>query len=753
MRAAHWRLVLRRSRSEWLMVVAAWLVVLAAASLISAGVMYSDAVARSGLLRVLADAGPTEVNIQVRARVDRGTAAAADARVVEELTRTLDGLTAPIVRSGRSESFALPGQVTGEVTDLAVFGSAEGIEDHATLRAGAWPVAGQAPVQVALSEPVASRLHLAPGDELTLLSRLDPALSIAVRVAGVYRVADPADPFWWGDQLALEGVAEGRSFTVFGPLMVAREDLLTRTLVHRVELSWRTFPTLDQIEPQALTSLRARVGALPDRLDAALDGSETVQVDTGLGPLLDRASASLLVSGTGVLLLNVQLAILAGYALLLVAGLIVEQRRAESALLRSRGASTGNLAWFALLEGLVMVVPAAILGPLLAVGLLHAFNVVGPLAGSGVRLEPRLGESAVLSSAVAATAALFGLVVPAVISAGPLAGIRRSFGRQVGRTFAHRMGLDIALVALAVIGLWQLNRYGAPLTRSLRGTLGADPLLVAAPAIGLLAGAVLALRLVPLLGRALEELLAHRRGLVSSLGARQLARRPLRYTRSALLLMVASAIGFFAGAYSATWGESQRDQVDYEVAADVRVISPGSAESPMWNLAGAYAQLPAGAESLPVLKDSFDLGQFGGRGTLVALDSSRASAVVAFRSDLADVPLGELMGRLDAGRPNVDLASLPGFPARLGLDLEVGLEALLTDEYPGRIPSGGSGASVAAIVRDAAGLIHRFAGDTADLRDGAGRVVVPLETPAEEATARTLAYPLELLAIEAVLRV
>ena len=62
----------------------------------------------------------------------------------------------------------------------------------------------------------------------------------------------------------------------------------------------------------------------------------------------------------------------------------------------------------------------------------------------------------------------------------------------------------------------------------MRGTLGLDPLLVAAPAIGLLAGGVLALRLMPLMAALIERVVARGRHLVGAMGARQLARRCAR---------------------------------------------------------------------------------------------------------------------------------------------------------------------------------------------------------------------------------
>ncbi len=206
------------------------------------------------------------------------------------------------------------------------------------------------------------------------------------------------------------------------------------------------------------------------------------------------------------LLLTIQFVILAAYALVLVAGLLVEQRRIETAMLRSRGATAGHVAWMALLEGLVLVVPAALAAPWLAVGALRLFDAIGPLADAGVSIEPRVDSVALIVAGIAGLACLVGLVVPALASGRGLAAVRQTIARQGNRSLAQRLGIDLALVILAAIGLWQLRQYGAPLTASVRGSVGLDPLLVAAPAIGLLAGAILALRVVPLLAELAERL-------------------------------------------------------------------------------------------------------------------------------------------------------------------------------------------------------------------------------------------------------
>jgi hypothetical protein len=188
----------------------------------------------------------------------------------------------------------------------------------------------------------------------------------------------------------------------------------------------------------------------------------------------------------------------------------------------------------------------------------------------------------VLVAAAAGLAGVVALALPTLSSAVSLSGVRAAIGRQAGRTLPQRLGIDLALVAvaIAIVAIWQLRLYGAPLTRNARGVLGVDPLLVAAPAIGLLGGAVLALRIVPRVAELGERVLERRRGLVGPLGGRQLARRPLRYTRSALLLMLAAGLATFATAHAATWSRSQADQAAYRAAADVRVAWPRARTRP-----------------------------------------------------------------------------------------------------------------------------------------------------------------------------
>ena len=237
---------------------------------------------------------------------------------------------------------------------------------------------------------------------------------------------------------------------------------------------------------------------------------------------------------------------------------------------------------------------------------------------------------------------------------------------------AQRLGIDLALVALAVVALWQLRLYGAPLTRNARGVLGVDPLLVAAPAIGLLAGAVLATRLIPRLAEIGERTLSRGRGIVSPLGARQVARRPLRYTRSALLLILAAALGTFAATSAATWARSQVDQAAYRSAGDIRAILSDYPDLPDWASGSAYRSIPGVTAATPVSGLSLDIGRTVRDGRLLAVDPAATARIVRFPPEAAGAPA--LLDRLAQDRPTTAAVALDGEPRRLALTLDADLE-------------------------------------------------------------------------------
>ena len=120
--------------------------------------------------------------------------------------------------------------------------------------------------------------------------------------------------------------SSSRSFTTTGPVVVALDDLLQDVGGRELDLEWRAIPDVNGLRVGGLNALREELGTLDDRLrDDRLPGRQ-LRVESELPGILTEVERRTLVSQGGVMLLTIQFAILAGYAILLVAGMLIERQ-------------------------------------------------------------------------------------------------------------------------------------------------------------------------------------------------------------------------------------------------------------------------------------------------------------------------------------------------------------------------------------------------------------------------------------------
>lgn len=760
---AAWRNLIKRLTVDWLILVAGTVTILLAMVLLAAGPIYADAVTQSSLQRTLADAPLADASVVVSVRTPPSDHSTIDRIATSELGDVFAGVNTTVTRVIDAETLELPDQTGEGLVALAQIRSMERIEEHATILAGSWPETGP---QAAVNDSIAEHLGIAVGDSLVLSDRRDRDRQVEIELVGIYRLDDDADPYWRGEELALNGVVESRGFRTFGPFIV--DETALSDITPRAVAAWRAQPDFVTLEVAEASRLGGRVTALPRALNdaiAAIDGSNgrfsEFGVDTALDRLLAGTGRSLTVTRSSVLALLIQLAILAGYALALTAGLLVETRSTETALLRSRGASPGQVTAVAGLEGILLTVPVALAAPSVAVWTLEALASFGPLAPVALEVAPTVTTESQVIVFVAAALAVASLAWPAWRSARSMSGTTRRTTRQRARSGGQRAGVDIALVGLAILAFWQLHSLGPQVSSTIQGRFGVDPVLIAAPTLGLLAGSVLALRIVPLLARAAERVAAAGRGSVPALSAWQVARRPLRYARSALLLIMAVAIGFFATSYSSTWLQSQSDQADFQVGADLRLEPNRRIGDSIidLHLIAAHEAIPGVTRSMPVSRieravpGSDLLGQF------LLLDATAAIDVVEPRADLAP-DFARHMGELAAGRFTLPGVELPGEPERVGVIVEAVEEELEFGfgMFPGEghepaerhteiLPPGFNGV-LSLVLRDGNDLLHRMSLGRVEVNQGPQTIGAPLLAELGVGTTAAPAYPLRVVAIE-----
>ncbi|GGY97141.1 ABC transporter permease [Streptomyces poonensis] len=706
--------LLLRLRAHWVLVGAAFLVVLLTTTVLATLALFSGAVGDAALRQTLGGRAAASASLVISAKVPPGGEEAARQAVLRGAEDTFDGLPVTVRRLEQSGSYALPAgsrapSAQPEEPDLTHFAALD--RSRIRLVSGELPGpglsgAGPGPVPVAVPQAAAERLDMRTGARLTLVDRLD-GQRLDVRVTGVYRPLDTTDPYWLADQLAGRGVRT-LSFTTYGPLL-ADPSVLSSGRTSAGPTGW-----VARADHRALTT--ERLGALRDaaarglaglREDPALGGGQ--QVTTALPAVLDQFSRSLLVARSTLLVFAVQLVLVAAGALLLVGRLLGAERAAQTDLLRARGGSRRRITALAWAEALVLVVPAAACAPLLAGPLARLLEEHSALGRLGLRLD------GTVTPALWLVCGLVALGCAAAIVPGVGTGRR---GRSKALPAFLRAGADIGLLAVAAVAYWQLSRQastagGGVLGTDADGRLGIDPVLAAAPALALLAGTVLVLRLVPVAARLGERRAARGRSLSAALTAWQFGRRPRQGAGPALLLVLAVALGVLAVGQSSSWDRSQRDQADFLAGASVRVLAYGAAAP---GDADRYASLPGVRAAAPAHRASLPLPD-GRTATVLALDTARADQRLMLRQDLARKDADALLAAVRPKSAGVRAGLV--LPTRTSsLTLRVRLEDGRTGAAPREFEP-----ALTVEVEDAYGVTHRLpAGTLAD--DAASHDVV-----------------------------
>ena len=531
------------------------------------------------------------------------------------------GPDAVVTRTSTVTSRGIEGRAD---TDRAILADVADLASRAQLTSGAWPAAprddvapGGAALEVVLPGAAAAALDARVGTRLSLVDLVDDAAKpLEVVVTGTYEPTGVDKGVWVDDPLGLAGV--GRSdYTTYGPLVTA-PGALDRQFAGSSTATWRWLPGGDDITTaelpavragveQVITGLRHTAGITPDggADPAGAVGGEPLRdarVSSGLPALLDAAALVSERVRVSLLTPTVLLVVLGTASLVVAAALLASLRDSETRLMRTRGASTRQLAVLALADALLVVVlgtvGAVLLAPLLSTAVAGS---AGLELGAGGVLAAL--TSAPLWWAVGPMALLATLVI--VTTTLRVGRVRDGTGsRQSGRVvrLLTGSGLDVLLVGLGALAVVQLRRYDAA------GSTTVDPLTTAAPAVVIAGLSVLCLRLLPVLTRQVARLTGEARGLEPAWGGWQLSRRLSGQVGTVLLVLLAVAMGTLALSHSATADRALEDQSAFETGAPVRVLV-GPAGGDRGTAGPLLAQAAGGADRVvPVARDVVDVG-------------------------------------------------------------------------------------------------------------------------------------------------
>lgn len=424
----------------------------------------------------------------------------------------------------------------GPVTMIA--GSEPRLPERARLVDGAWPhgatPAGR-PIPVAVQAKAATKAGLEVGDTITTEQ---PGVSLVV--AATWLPRDAHDPAWFGDPAVATGaVDEG-----IGPFLADTKDLAK--LPAGPFPQWTVVPRADRFGSDDIEGLSASI----DRVHSGIDGPDIqAALAGGLGTRLGIIDQSINAARGLVAVPAALLAVVALITITQLARLLVTARAQETHVLRARGASAPHLTRLAAAEALAISVPAS------AIGLIAGFIAVGRHG------RPWLWPA---------------IIVIGVVLVFAIAGCRAAFAtldqrRLESESRTALLGVTVLVVVAAAVSLWQFLQYGGSLSIDDAGRSSVDPLTVWAPALTLVALALITvLAFGPLVG-ALERIASRTVGLLPVLPARQVARRSGTHAMAVILTIVAvGGVGLVEG-IDASWHPADERAGQLRNGADVRL--------------------------------------------------------------------------------------------------------------------------------------------------------------------------------------
>ena len=434
--------------------------------------------------------------------------------------------------------------------------------------------------QIALDETTAQALKLTVGDQVILQPDSSDPKTLAVpaaylnytlvgQISGIFKPVQENDRYWREDNSLLQPTVldDGTTTTVYSYGLItpaAYPALLSQTSPVNWAYTWRYEVDPNRVNAGNNETLEQSIRSLLLTHGSAAALSTDPAAVSLKSPLVAalqqfRDQRDFLISA--VILATLGVIAVAVSLLVLISMLVVEREASGTMLLRGRGADDRQLLGAQLTQTALIVLPAVIIGYVVALTVIPVKSTWIDLLVAGV--------TGLLAIGLTILAALPGARTPL----GRLLNEQRSLGRDAGRTssrWERRVALEAVVVLLAATGIYLVRRRG--LLQSESG--GIDPYLALIPFLAGLAVGILVLRLYPIPVRIVNRIVQRRRGIVVWAGLGRVVHQRASAQLPTLALLVAVGVAVFSLVVQHSLAVAQDAAVWQTVGADYRIDAP-----------------------------------------------------------------------------------------------------------------------------------------------------------------------------------
>ncbi len=563
-----------------------------------------------------------------------------------------------------------PSEYNDQITWINI-ASMLGIKDHITMLEGKLPSAADPTTGVLVSRSFADKSGIQTGEKYTLYKQYFDAsqklvtIQIPIVISGIWQPSDPNDPYWFVDLSTLNDellVPEDVFGQKISPVMNGEIYLgLWRITMDEAGLRYSDASVL----ANRIQSLNGRAQQQLPNVDLITSPLASLEKFKGNETLLTIQLYAFSLPVLGLLLAFISL----------TAGLSIEQRQNEIAILRSRGGHQFQVLGMALLEGLILGLIAlgisAWLGPLVAylIGQTRSFMDFS----MAIDFPAQLNIAALKFGLATVAIDLISILLPTLqASRNTIISYKQQRARLIRPPFWQRAGLDLFLFAPVAYGSYLLVGQGNILGSTSRDPFS-NPLLFLLPAISIFSFTLLFLRVIPLLMRVLNWVMVRTHSVGLLMAIRHLARTPGYYVTPLVLLILTLSLSVFTASLANTLDQHLYDQAFYQVGAALKFKDYG--EDTQNTLPGAAVTTkPTYLSFLPVTEyakmpgvlDATRVGLYNAglstsdkvlKGTFMGIDQDAFPRVAYWRSDFASSYLVGLMNQLASTSDGVLLPS------------------------------------------------------------------------------------------------
>ena len=374
-------------------------------------------------------------------------------------------------------------------------GTMSGLEDHIELVAGRFCSAQpdeDGVIDVVVSERGLIDMGLILEEELTFPNILRPdGEPVTVRIAGVFRNSDAADPYWvlapsnYGTEVFMDGALFDQWF-------------FSGDMPYGIGAIWYTLLDYTAIRVDRVDEILATAQRYADYV---AEHSNMTSNDNFQAQLVEFQKTERKVRTT-MWVLQAPIFVLLAAFIFMVSRQMLEMEQAEIAVLRSRGAGRAQIIMVYILQSVILALVSLALGLPLAALLVQVLGSANAFLEFVRRsaLSVELSREALLYAGAAALFSVGAMVLPvrryAQVS---IVNQKQRKHRRSEAPLWQKLFLDVLALGVSIYGLYTFNNQREFLAQRVLEGASVDPLLFLSSSLFMLGAGLFAVRVLPLI--------------------------------------------------------------------------------------------------------------------------------------------------------------------------------------------------------------------------------------------------------------